>query len=62
MEEKGSLDHYSGAFPATLKQIWGRIYSEWFPSSNYELAPGPEMLWNEGGIAHDGEGLPGAWR
>ena len=25
----------------------GRIYSEWFPSSNYELAEGPEILWNE---------------
>lgn len=36
-----------GPFPATLQNIWGRIYSEWFPSSGYELAPGPEILWNE---------------
>lgn len=36
-----------GPFPDTLQNIWGRIYSEWFPSSNYELATGPEMLWNE---------------
>ncbi len=35
-----------GPFPETLQQVWGRIYSEWFPSANYELAPGPEMLWN----------------
>lgn len=27
--------------------MWGRIYSEWFPSSNYELAKGPEIFWNE---------------
>lgn len=36
-----------GPFPDTLQNVWGRIYSEWFPSSNYELAEGPEMLWNE---------------
>ncbi|GLX71532.1 AraC family transcriptional regulator [Paenibacillus glycanilyticus] len=36
-----------GPFPATLQNVWGRIYSEWFPSSNYEAAAGPEILWNE---------------
>ncbi|MGX1191610.1 AraC family transcriptional regulator [Metabacillus sp. SLBN-84] len=36
-----------GPFPETLQEIWGRIYSEWFPSSSYELADGPEILWNE---------------
>ncbi len=36
-----------GPFPGTLQHIWGRIYSEWFPSSKYEAVPGPEMLWNE---------------
>ena len=36
-----------GPFPETLQNVWGRIYSEWFPSSNYEIAEGPEILWNE---------------
>ncbi|XID94786.1 GyrI-like domain-containing protein [Paenibacillaceae bacterium WGS1546] len=36
-----------GPFPETLQNVWGRIYSEWFPSSTYELAEGPEILWNE---------------
>lgn len=36
-----------GPFPATLQNVWGRIYSEWFPSSNYEQIEGPEILWNE---------------
>jgi len=36
-----------GPFPETLQNVWSRIYSEWFPSSGYELAPGPEILWNE---------------
>ncbi|WP_458124677.1 AraC family transcriptional regulator [Paenibacillus sp. Z3-2] len=36
-----------GPFPSTLQEVWGRIYAEWFPSSDYELSEGPEMLWNE---------------
>lgn len=36
-----------GPFPDTLQETWGRIYSEWFPSSNFEQAEGPEILWNE---------------
>jgi AraC family transcriptional regulator len=36
-----------GPFPKTLQDIWGRIYSEWFPSSGYEAIEGPEILWNE---------------
>ncbi|WP_286885581.1 AraC family transcriptional regulator [Aneurinibacillus sp. UBA3580] len=36
-----------GPFPDTLQDVWGRIYSEWFPSSNYEQTEGPEILWNE---------------
>jgi len=36
-----------GPFPDTLQDVWGRIYSEWLPSSNYEVAKGPEILWNE---------------
>ena len=36
-----------GKFPEALQNVWARIYSEWFPSSGYELAGGPEILWNE---------------
>lgn len=36
-----------GPFPETLQNVWGRIYSEWFPSSSYQAVPGPELLWNE---------------
>jgi AraC family transcriptional regulator len=36
-----------GPFPDTLQDVWGRIYSEWFLSSNYEQVEGPEILWNE---------------
>jgi len=33
-----------GPFPETLQNVWGRIYSEWFPSSNYEQVEGPEIF------------------
>ena len=36
-----------GPFPEALQNVWGRIYSEWFPASGYEAVEGPEILWNE---------------
>lgn len=36
-----------GEFPRALQQMWARIYSEWFPTSGFELTGGPEILWNE---------------
>lgn len=36
-----------GPFPETLQNVWGRIYAEWFPSSDYEAAEGPEIVWHE---------------
>jgi AraC family transcriptional regulator len=36
-----------GPFPETLQQTWGRIFSEWLPTSNYEIVEGPEILWTE---------------
>lgn len=42
-----------GPFPETLQIIWGRIYSEWFPSSDYESVNGPEILWNESTDLHN---------
>lgn len=29
---------------AQIQMIWGQIYSEWFPTSGYEHAGGPEIL------------------
>lgn len=34
----------TGPFPSTLQETWGRIYSEWFPSANYQVTEGPEIL------------------
>lgn len=35
-----------GPFPHTLQDAWGKIFSEWLPSSNYELVEGPEISFN----------------
>lgn len=34
----------TGPFPGSLQETWGRIYSEWLPSSNYQVTEGPEMV------------------
>ncbi len=36
-----------GPFPETLQNIWGRIYSEWFTTVDYESVNGPEIVWHE---------------
>lgn len=36
-----------GPFPKTMQDIWARIYTEWFPSSGYQYARGPSLVWCE---------------
>ena len=35
-----------GPFPQKLQDTWGKIFSDWLPSSNYELIDGPEISFN----------------
>lgn len=35
-----------GPFPQKLQDTWGKIFSDWLPSSNYELVDGPEISFN----------------
>ncbi|GGE85753.1 AraC family transcriptional regulator [Priestia taiwanensis] len=32
-----------GEFPKVMQESWGKIYSEWLPSSDYELVEAPEI-------------------
>lgn len=32
-----------GPFPQALQETWGKIYSEWLPTSGYELVAAPEI-------------------
>ncbi|QAS54332.1 AraC family transcriptional regulator [Halobacillus litoralis] len=39
----------NGAMPDAIQKVWKEIYSEWFPSSGYENAGGPELeVYKEG--------------
>ncbi len=33
----------TGPMPDAIQKVWKRIYSEWFPSTGYEHAGGPEL-------------------
>jgi AraC family transcriptional regulator len=35
----------TGPMPTAMADIWGRIFSEWFPTSGYEHAEAPELEW-----------------
>lgn len=35
----------TGPLPTAMAEIWGRIFSEWFPTSDYEHAEAPELEW-----------------
>lgn len=35
----------TGPMPTAMAEIWGRIFSEWFPTSDYEHAEAPEIEW-----------------
>lgn len=32
-----------GEFPKVMQETWGKIFSDWLPSSNYELVEAPEI-------------------
>lgn len=39
----------TGPMPTAMTEIWGRIFSEWFPTSGYEHAQAPEIEWYSNG-------------
>lgn len=34
-----------GKMPEGQQNVWKRIFTEWFPTSNYDIAEGPQMEW-----------------
>lgn len=38
-----------GKMPEGQQNIWKRIFTEWFPTSNYEMENGPQMEWYSDG-------------
>ncbi|MCR8645924.1 effector binding domain-containing protein [Paenibacillus sp. N1-5-1-14] len=33
----------TGPMPGAIQEVWGRIYQEWFPTTGYEQAEGPDF-------------------
>jgi AraC family transcriptional regulator len=43
-----------GSMPEGQQKVWKRIFTEWFPSSGYEMADGPQLEWySEGDITSE---------
>lgn len=38
-----------GALPTAMAEVWGRIFSEWFPTTGYEHMKAPEIEWYSNG-------------
>ena len=35
--------------PETIQDVWKRAFSEWFPTSNYDIAGGAQIEWYSDG-------------
>jgi hypothetical protein len=41
-----------GPMPDAIQDVWRRIFSEWFPTNEYEHADGPELeVYEDGGMS-----------
>jgi len=43
----------TGPLPTAMRDVWGRIFSEWFPTMGYEHAKAPEIEWYSDGDMGD---------
>lgn len=50
-----------GKIPEGLQKVWKRIFTEWFPTSGYELVDGPQMEWYSEGDMHSDEYYSEIW-
>ena len=50
-----------GALPKAIQDMWGKIYSEWLPTSGYEHAPLPEIEWYGAGDSKSDDYLSRIW-
>lgn len=50
-----------GKMPEGQQKIWKRIFAEWFPSSGYEPADGPQMEWYSDGPMDSEDYLSEIW-
>ena len=39
----------AGKLPESQQDVWKRIFTEWFPTSNYDIVDGPQIEWYSDG-------------
>ena len=39
----------TGKLPESQQDVWKRIFTEWFPTSNYDIVDGPQIEWYSDG-------------
>lgn len=50
-----------GQLPMAMSEVWGRIFSEWFPTTGYEHAIGPEIEWYSQGDMSQSDYVSEIW-
>ena len=51
----------TGPLPGSIQALFGRIYTEWLPTSGYEHAPAPEIEWYSDGDTSSPEYKSAVW-
>ena len=50
-----------GKMPDGQQNVWKRIFTEWFPTSNYEIINGPQLEWYSEGDSSSEDYLSEIW-
>jgi AraC family transcriptional regulator len=51
----------TGPLPDAMQSVWKRIFTEWFPQSEYEHANGPEIEWYSDGDSSSQDYISEIW-
>lgn len=50
-----------GKLPESQQDVWKRIFTEWFPTSNYDMVDGPQIEWYSDGDTDSDDYLSEIW-
>ncbi len=50
-----------GKLPESQQEVWKRIFTEWFPTSNYEIGDGPQVEWYSDGDSSSDDYISEIW-
>ena len=50
-----------GKLPESQQEVWKRIFTEWFPTSSYDIVDGPQIEWYSDGDTSSDDYLSEIW-